>query len=85
MNKQVVDLIKNYVQRLQEKDLEFLHSRYRGRYCGDVAEIVQFLQQNSEVDRWLSQAKTGNDLLDKVDIIGQYVDAEFSKLTTAHN
>lgn len=84
MNKQVVDLIRNYIKRLSEKDLDFLRSRFRDRYCGDVGEVVQFLQQNPDIDRWLIQAKNGNELLDKVDTIGQYVEVEFGKVSSSH-
>lgn len=73
MKKQVADLVRNYVRKLSEDDLVFLHHRLRDRFRNDLAEAIHFIEKSSEMDRWFSTSRSAIDLYDMVDIVHQYI------------
>ena len=76
MRKQVADLVRNYVRSLGEGDLGWICNRLRDRLGGDVAEVVNFMSKSPQIDRWLSETRTANELYDCVDIVQRYAEQD---------
>lgn len=72
-------LLRDYVSKLSLDNLRFLTERLNDRYSGDLAEALDFLAKNSELDRWLSSAKSGVELFEMIELIQEYVTKEFSR------
>lgn len=70
------DTIKEYVRKLADDDIRLLHMRLSQRLGSDLAEAIEFMQKNPEVDYWLSASKNADDLYDMVDAIDHLVQNE---------
>lgn len=70
-------MLKDYVQKLSLENLKFLNERLNGRLCGDLAETLDFLSKNTEMDRWLGSAKNGPDIFNMLDTAQEYIDREY--------
>ncbi len=73
------DTIKEYTRRLSDDDLYFITIRLTQRVGADVAEVVEFLQRNQEVDYWLLGSKDANDFFDMIDAIDNIIQNEFKR------
>lgn len=71
--------LKEYCQRLSEDNLKFLAGRLSQRLSGDIAEVLDFLGNVKEIDRWLSSAHTCNDLFNMIDLVHASVMRECEK------
>ena len=71
--------LKEYCQRLSEDNLKFLSGRLNQRLSGDVAEVLEFLGNVREIDRWLASATTSNDLFDMIDLVHESVEKEYDR------
>jgi hypothetical protein len=71
--------LKEYCQRLSDENLKFLAPRLNQKLSGDLAEVVDFLANVKEIDRWLSSAQTSNELYDMIDLIESVVTKENDK------
>lgn len=71
--KNIDSMLKEYVRRLNDDELRFLFSRYSQLLCGDRAEVVDFLSQTKDIDRWLSSATSSFELFNMVDEVGELV------------
>ena len=61
--------LKEYCQRLSDDNLKFIAGRLNNKLGGDVAEILDFLSNVREIDRWLTSAETPDELFDMVDFV----------------
>ena len=71
--------LKEYCQRLSDDNLKFLAARLNQRLSGDVAEVLDFLSNVREIDRWLSSAATCDDLYNMVDLVHTSVTREYER------
>ena len=78
-NKKYEDIIRNYIHNLNETDLRYLDTRLKQRFIDDLAECLNLLSTNKDMDRLLSSARTAYDLYDFLDIIEKQVDKEIKK------
>jgi len=72
-------IVKEYVGRLSDDNLNFLEIRLTERYSGDMSEATELLARSSELDKWLSTAKSGDEFFDMLDLITDCVDSEAKK------
>lgn len=78
------DTVKEYVRKVSDDDLRFLHMRLTQRIGGDVAEAIEFLQRYQELDHWLCLAKTANDFFDMVDVLDAGMQSEMKRRFSLH-
>lgn len=72
-------MLKEYVQKLNNDNLKFLSDRLNNRLNGDLAEALNFMSNNQELDRWLSNARSSEDLYDNIDTAQEYVFREYDR------
>ena len=77
--------LKEYCQRLSEENLKFLYGRLNQRLAGDVAEVLDFLCNVREIDRWLASAPTSDDLFDMIDMVHLSVIKEYERRSSSSN
>lgn len=63
------DTIKEYARKLSDDDLRFIHMRLSQRIGADVAEAVEFMQRNADINYWLDTSKSANEFFDMIDAI----------------
>lgn len=73
------DFLKEYVKLLNDEDLKFLHVRLTYQVGGDLGEVVEFIQKNKEVDRWMASASTSNEIYDMLEQLSYFVNQESKK------
>jgi hypothetical protein len=73
------EVVKEYGRKLSDADLRYLLQRFHQRIGEDVAEAVEFLQKSSDIDSWLSTAKSANDFFDMTDTIDNILQGESRK------
>lgn len=78
------DTVKEYARKVSDDDLRYLHLRLSQRIGSDVAESIELLQRNSDIDHWLSQAKSASDFFDMIDIVDQAVQNETKRRFAGH-
>jgi hypothetical protein len=76
--------LKEYCQRLSDENLKFLVGRLGQRLSGDLAEVLDFMTNVREVDRWLAMAETSIELYDMIDALHASVIKEVEKRSTAN-
>lgn len=80
-----LDTVKEYVRKLNDEDLRFLHMRLFQRIGSDVGEAVELLQRNSDVDHWLGTSKNASDFFDMVDVVDTVVQNEAKRRFSVHD
>jgi hypothetical protein len=68
--------LKEYCLRLSDENLKFLFARLTQRLGGDLGEVLDFLGNVREIDRWLSSAETCDSLYDMIDLVHSSVVTE---------
>lgn len=71
--------LKEYCQRLSDENLKFLTGRLNQKLGGDMAEVLDFLSNVRELDRWLASANTSDDLFGMIDLIHTSVMKEYER------
>lgn len=77
--KKYSDGIKDYIRKMSDEDLRYLQFRLGHRIGGDLAEAIDFLQKNHEVDRLFASASSAFELFDLVDGIDYLLQQEARK------
>lgn len=62
-------MVKEYVRRLSDDDLNVIVERLTQVVCGDRADVSRFFEKDKDLDKWLCQAKSAFDWFDRVDSI----------------
>lgn len=75
--------LKEYCQKLSDDNLKLLGNRLSQRMSGDLGDVLEFLSNNREMDRWLSSAQTSIELYDMIDAVGESVVTELQKRNVA--
>lgn len=73
-------LLKEYTRRLSDEDLQFLYSRLNQMLAGDLADVLNFLSYDREIDRWLNNAQSVDELYASIDLLHSYLEKEAKKL-----
>lgn len=76
LGKSEVGLIKKYCSRASEEHLLVLASSLPQSVMGDRSEACAILQEDKEMDKWLSHASGADDWFFKVDSIGDFASLE---------
>jgi len=71
--------IKEYCQKLSDEHVKNLYNRLTQRMSDDLADVLDFLSNTREVDRWLSSAQGCNDLYDMIDVVAEAIVAEHQR------
>lgn len=71
--------LKEYFYRLSDENLKVLHSRLNFRYSGDIPEVLNYICNNKDMDRWLGNASSAIDLYNMVDTMHDIVNKEYQK------
>jgi len=74
-----VSVVKEYVHRLFDDELNLIVDRLTQPVCGDRADVSLLFEKDKDLDRWLCQAKGAFEWFDKIDIIEDYAVAEQSR------
>jgi hypothetical protein len=77
--------LKEYCQRLSDESLKFLNQRLGQRLSGDLAEVLDFLGNVKEIDRWLSSAQSCDGLYDMLDLVHASVTKECERCERRYN
>ncbi len=70
------DILSEFVKSLSDEDIRYIHFHLSERKGGDVAEIVEYLQQIPEIDTALRSALDARNFYDMIDEIYGLVDCE---------
>lgn len=76
MKKPIDSYLKEYCHRLSDENVSFLSQRLSQRLSGDIAEVLDFLSNTRELDKWLSSASSCEELYDMLDSFQLIVDKE---------
>lgn len=76
MKKPIDSYLKEYCHRLSDENVSFLSQRLSQRLSGDIAEVLDFLSNTRELDKWLSSASSCEELYDMLDSFQLVVDKE---------
>lgn len=71
LGKSEVTLVKEYCARLSEENLQLIASLLPQTVAFDRATACDILQEDKEIDKWLSHAPSADDWFAKVDGIGE--------------
>lgn len=69
-------LLREYVTKLSDDELDYLYVRFSQRLAGDVSECLTLVQKTHEVDRWLCSATSAVEFFDMVDKLAEFVEIE---------
>lgn len=83
--KNIDQFLKEYFYRLSDENLKVLHSRLHFRYQGDIAEVLNFVGNNKDFDRWLGGANGCFDLYQMIDSMHEVVNREYQKRFDVHH
>lgn len=70
LGKSEISLLKEYCSRLSEENLQIISSLLPQTIAFDRSSACAILQEDKEIDRWLSQATSADDWFSRVDSIG---------------
>lgn len=73
------NVVKEYVRRLSDDDLNLVVDRLTQPICGDRADVSLMFEKDKDLDKWLCQCKGANDWFDKVDLIQDISVLELSR------
>jgi hypothetical protein len=71
--------VKEFVGSLSDDDLKFYHMRLDQSFYGDIAEVLDELQEETSVDDWLKSAGCVDEFYHLVDLLFQQLDIEISR------
>lgn len=72
-------VLREYASKLSTDNLKYLYERLDNRLGGDLAEVLDFMSKNSELDKWFSAARSAVELFNMVDNAQEYIDKEYGR------
>jgi hypothetical protein len=72
-------LVKEYVGKLSDEQVTFLHARLTQRYANDMSEALEMVSKTNEVDKWLSSASSAAEFYEMLDKLEQQLEKEVAK------
>jgi hypothetical protein len=79
LGKSEISLIKNYCSRLSDEDLAKVSELLPQTIAGDRSSACAILENDKEIDRWLSLANGAEDFFVRVDSIGEFAIIELEE------
>lgn len=79
------DIVKEYARKLSENDLRYLLMRFDQRIGPDVAEAIEWLEQNNDIKYWLSVAKNADEFFEMVDTVDHIIQTESRRRFNVHD
>jgi hypothetical protein len=79
--KKIDTVIKEYVVKLPYDSLKYLFDRFDERIGPDLAETIEFLSKNPDVDKFFAAAKNGDEFWASVDLVASFVEKEIMRRT----
>ena len=79
--KKIDSVMKDYVSKLPFDALKYLYDRFDERMGSDLAEAVELIAKNPDIDRFLMSAKDYSEFWGVVDHASSYVEKEFIRRT----
>lgn len=73
--------IKEYVSKLSEDDLQFVHSRCNQLLFNDRPDVLNFMSKHKDMDRILTSIESAEELFDCIDLIGSVTQKEIKRLS----
>jgi len=70
------DVLREYVRKLTNEQIDFLRIRFRQRLCGDLGNIANELAKDPDIDAWLSESTSADEWFQMVDKLSVFVDKE---------
>lgn len=77
--RKVDTMLKEYISKLNNDSLRLLGDQLECRLNGDLADALDFMSKNQELDHWLKSAKSCDELYDMIDTTQEYVFRECNK------
>ena len=71
--------LKEYCQRLSDDNLKFITGRLNQKLGGDISEVLDFLTNVREIDRWLASANTSEEFFEMIDLLHSLVVREYDR------
>jgi len=71
LRKSEVALLKDYCARLSDEDLQTIASLLPQNVAFDRAIACDMLQEDKEIDKWLTHSASADDWFSRVDSIGE--------------
>jgi hypothetical protein len=78
LGKSEISLIKEYCSRLSDEDLQTVAAMLRDEFASDVGVAMEMFQKDVQVDRWLAQSTSNDDLRTRIDGIGELASIEMN-------
>ncbi len=72
-------ILKDFFSKMNVESLRSLCIKLDQRSGPDLAECLQDFSKSQDLDKWLSSAKSSEDLYDMVDLIQEYAERELDK------
>lgn len=72
-------VLVHYISELNDSELRYLGSRLNEKYSGDLADAMDFMADNQQIDDILGAANSANELFSLCDVIGNLCRAEAVK------
>jgi hypothetical protein len=79
--KKVDSVLKDYVSKLPFDGLKYLIERLDERVGSDLAEVIEYISKNPEVDKLLSSAKDYEEFWTAFDMVAAQIEKEYSRRT----
>ncbi len=67
-------LVKEYVSKLTDDQVLFLHLRLTQRYADDMSEALNLVSKNIEMDKWLCSATSSTEFFQMLDKLEQQLE-----------
>ena len=72
-------VVKEYVEKLSDENLQYLHTRLKQRLGGDLAEACDFMDQNAEMAAFFASSGGTADWFDRIDLVEKAINKEMEK------
>lgn len=76
-------VLKEYCQKLSEENLKWIYNRVTQRLGGDIADVMEFVGNNREIDRWFQAAEDYRSLFDLIEEFSAAIQKEYEKRSIA--
>lgn len=76
-------VLKEYCQKLSEENLKWIYNRVTQRLGGDIADVMEFVGNNREIDRWFQVAEDYQSLFNLIEEFSAAIQKEYEKRSIA--
>jgi hypothetical protein len=76
-------VLKEYCQKLSEENLKWIYNRVTQRLGGDIADVIEFVGNNREIDRWFQSVEDYQGLFNLIEEFAAAIQKEYEKRSLA--